>query len=229
MKITDLVIGAKFEMEVFDRLGEMVIPPFPTKLEAILDENKIVVNAPIFKGNIFPVHTGWSVNVYFTHKKDLYYFPAIIVGRGKKDDMPLMEIKVTDNISKIQRRHYFRLNISLPVRYREFDPLLKEDDEQHEYIESTTIDISGGGISIVTDEKLENDNLIECKIILPDNKDIPFIGKIIRSEKLFDVNPEKYRNAIKFIAIENKNKESLIRHIHNEQIKLIRKGFLTND
>ncbi len=229
MKITDLVIGTKFDIEAFNSFGETALPPFPTKLEAIINENRIIVNAPIYKGKIFPVHIGWKVNAYFTHKKNLYFFPAIIVGRSKKDDIPLMEIETTDNITRIQRRHFYRLDISLPVKFREYDPLLKEENEQHKYIETTTIDISGGGISMLTDEKLEFDSYVECKMLLSDNKEIHFVGKVVRSEKLYELNPDKYRTAIKFSSIENKTKESLIKFIHSEQIKLIRKGLLTND
>jgi len=229
MEISDLVIGTKFEIEVFNRDGEKAIPSFSSKLETVLDDNNLVVNAPIFKGIIFPVHIGWKVNVYFTHKKNMYFFPAKIVERSIKDDIPLMQIEVTEKITRIQRRHFFRLNISLPVRYREHNPIQKEDVKQQKYAETTTIDVSGGGISIITDEKFEFDKAVECQLLLPDNKEIPFIGKVVRSEKLYDVNPDKYKTAIKFSAMENKNKESLIKYLHNEQIKLIRKGFLSNE
>ncbi|HHV98985.1 MAG TPA: hypothetical protein GXX36_05735 [Clostridiaceae bacterium] len=230
MKITDLVIGIKFEIEIYNRDGEKAIPPFSSKLETILDENNIVVNAPIFKGEIFPVHIGWRANVYFTHKKSLYFFPAKITGRSKKDEMPLMNLEITDNITRIQRRHFFRLNLSLPVSYREYNPLSKEDDDKEkEFKESTTIDVSGGGISFITDELLEFDMDVEGKLMLPNNKEIAFIGKIVRSENLYEVNPDKYKTALKFSTIENKNKEILIQYLHKEQIKLIRKGLLTND
>lgn len=229
MKITDLDIGTKFEIEAFNNLGETALPPFPTKLEAILSENRVVVNAPMFQGNFFPVHIGWKVKGYFIHKKNLYFFPGIIVGRSKEDEIPFMEIEITGSITRIQRRHFFRLNISLPVKYRGYDPLLKKDDEQHKYIETTTIDISGGGISMLTDEKLEFDSFVECKMDLSDNNEIHFIGKVVRSEKLYELNPDKYITAIKFSTIENKTKEKLIRFIYSEQTKLIRKGLLTND
>jgi len=231
MKVTDLAIGTKFEIEMFNRDGERAIPPFSSKLENILDENTIVVNAPIFKGEIFPVHIGWKVNVYFTQKKNLYFFPAKIVGRSKKEEIPLMDIEITENITRIQRRNFFRLNLSLPVKYREYDPTLtkNKEDEQGEYKESTTIDVSGGGISLTTDEKLETDKVIEGRLTLPNHKEIVFIGKIVRSERFFEINPDKYKTAIKFSSIDNMNKESLIRYLHKEQIKLIRRGFLTNE
>ena len=226
MKITEVKIGTRLELEVFDDFGEKITPNFSSQLEWADDEDTAVVAAPIFEGNIYPVRIGWKMNVYFISKDDLYKLRARILNRGMKENIAHIKIEILGDIEKIQRREFFRFEYTIPASYRVVESLYDEEKDKEPMKPAATRDLSGGGVCIKLEEQVNINKLVECELDLGDKKKVSFIGKVVRSTKRPEDPKYGYEIGILFKKIENRDKEAIIQFIFQEQRKLRRKGLI---
>jgi c-di-GMP-binding flagellar brake protein YcgR len=127
------------------------------------------------------------------------------------------------NIKRIQRREDFRLNVNLPIKYK---VIVNNNGNEigSKYItnESITVDISGGGVCFISSYELDKDDIVEVEILLPECGNLIAKGSIIRSN--YSNSRGHWCNAIKFIDLEQKEKEKIISYIFKRQQILLKKG-----
>lgn len=226
MKISEIVSGTKLELDVYDSNGEKIDIVFVSQFEWSHDENSAVIAAPIHEGVVYPVRIGAPINAYFYKKQDAFKFTAEVVERGVVDNIALLKIWVTSEITKIQRRQFFRFEFTLPMKYREVTSMNPEYNTKIPFIKTVTRDLSGGGISIYTMDKMEMSKVVEIELELWEDKIIKFFGKIVRVTKLEQENKYNYDIGVSFRKIENRDKEAVIKRIFVEQRKLRKKGLI---
>jgi len=226
MKITEVKIGTKLELEVFDDYNEKINPSFPSQLECPVDEKTAVVAAPIFEGVIYPVHKGWFMNVYFIVKDDLYKFRARITGRGTRDNLAFIKIELLSEIAKIQRRQFFRFECTIPVEYRVVESMNDNESEKSAMKTSVTRDISGGGVCIKLEEGITLNKMVEGNLILNEIKKVHFFGWVVRSSKRTEDIKYGFEIGVLFKKIENSDKEAIISFIFEQQRRLRKKGLI---
>lgn len=225
MEIKDLKLGMKLEVAVIDNYGKKQGPYYPVKLQHINDNNTIEVDMPMLCGQIILFKNESLLQVVMTFKDGIYSFNAKVLGKNVRNNISLMVLKQQDKIIKIQRRAHYRMDCSCMVRYRPFDfenPGISEKP----FEVANTIDLSGGGMSLITQEKIKDTNLLECVIILEKDISINIIGEIVKTEKKEDNNFEKWKICIKFKRIAEKDRERIITYIFQEQLRLKRKGLI---
>ena len=130
------------------------------------DNGNINVAMPISKGQLIPLSKGKKFNAFFYTSKGIYQCRCQIVDRTKVDNIYSMEIALLTELQKYQRRQYFRLEKTIPVRYTE----LSDEDymsilETHHfpdhlkdisiYTDANSMDISGGGMRFVGKQRVE--------------------------------------------------------------------------
>jgi c-di-GMP-binding flagellar brake protein YcgR len=225
MKLSDLNLGLKFELEIYNELDEIIKPSFVSQLEMIIDENRALIAAPIHEGVIYPVRVGSIMNVFFIQNKEDYRFRAMVSSRGIKDNIAMLNIEIGSEIQRIQRRQFFRFECTVPIKYRIVD-FLDAEYEKAPFKKTSTRDMSGGGLCFAAEEKIEAGTIIECELSLFENKTISFFGKVLRS--IIRENNKKgiYEIGIEFKKIENKDREALIGYIFLEQRNLRKKGLI---
>ncbi len=104
--------------------------------------------------------------------------------------------------------------------------LNKVDTEEEEQDISQTgecIDISGSGVNMLVTEELNQGSLLELKIEPHINPPIQIIllGKLSRTCQLKDKDNNDFKASITFTAINEDDRESLIRYIFQRQRELI--------
>lgn len=230
MELSDIVIGTKLELEVEGNTADDDRHVFTSQFEWLEEDNKAVIAAPIYEGNIIPLETGTLADIYFLNNRrkliDLYSFRAVIRGRSMMDNLHILLIEKLGEIKKIQRRSYYRLDVLLEVRYRVVSHFDKEYDVGLPYKRTLATDLSGGGISLILEEKLERGSLIECEINNAQTEKISFTGKIARCERIVRDSRYKYLAGVEFTDISDNSRERVIRYIFSEQRKLIKKGMI---
>jgi c-di-GMP-binding flagellar brake protein YcgR len=101
----------------------------------------------------------------------------------------------------IERRQYKRVNVSIPVRYREItsEEIIESGKKQHA---SECVNISRGGMQLVMDSgrEKEDDKLLEAGFVIS-GRNIKLIAHI--SWTCFDSNINKFRTGLEFIAIKS--------------------------
>lgn len=222
MQIKELKIGTKLEVSLTNRAGDNASPYYPVKLQCINDDFSLEVDVPIYNTKVVFFNSGSSVQVTTTLQDGIYSFQANVVGFKKKGQIPVMALKPESEMQKIQRRSYFRLNYICTAKYRPFKLTIFGSNE--ETFKSThTVNLSGGGMCILSDEKIEKTNFLECVIILEKEISIRVIGKVVSVEK-DDINElKKWKLGIQFERILEVEREKIINFIFQEQLKLRRK------
>lgn len=218
----DVPIGTKIELTVIDPIQGKLNIGFVSQIEGHIDENRIRISAPIFEAKIYPIKVNSKIEAYLFFKSNqVYRIAGFVEDRLIVDDIALLDVRVTENLQKIQRRQYFRFDCLVPITFYEKQLSGLEDDKREIY--GVTIDLSGGGLSALTDEPLNRDTEIKGKFILDDNP-IEFSFKFIRCFKNIINNELKYVSSISFIDIGYKDRERIVEFIFNQQRLLLKKG-----
>jgi c-di-GMP-binding flagellar brake protein YcgR len=208
-------LGSKIEVVFINNENKGA---FISQFEDIKNE-KIVISSPTKEGQILAIDIGTKLLVHFIHNCDLYRFRAKVINKFKKDNLYYLEIKKTDVFESVQRREFYRYKTILDIDFRIVNLDIKSK------IKGIVKDISGGGVCLVTSKNLKKNELLNCKLYLKDESKIDFEGKVVRIKKIESTyNKKEY--GIRFFNISYKDRETIIRYIFIEEIKLRKKGLI---
>ncbi len=184
----------------------------------VISSDTLVILSPIKDSKIYPIHVGNIINIiFYINNTGKYYFQGEVIKRESKNKLSFLYIKQIDNMQKMQRRNFFRLNIVLNI-----DIEVIENNNVIKELQCLTKDISGGGIRFISKEKLPSATLINCKIPI-DDEIVEISGKVIRSKKIPD-SIISYDIAINFENIEEDIRSKVIKFIFDKQRKILKKG-----
>ncbi|MDI9499722.1 MAG: PilZ domain-containing protein [Acetivibrionales bacterium] len=228
MELADIGTGTRLELEPEGYTDSDTRPVYVSSFEWVESDGTAAITAPIFEGRIMPLEKGSVYNVYFLKRQgkllSLYSFRAAIRERLVIDNLHLLLIEQLDSIEKIQRRSFFRLDCYLDVKYRVLRSLKDRNNSEIPFRKTITSDMSGGGIRILLDERLEPGTYVECELFGENNQKIRFFGKIVRFERTGDAGRYRYATGVAYVDIDEKEREAVIKYIFREQRKLLRKG-----
>jgi len=246
-----IFIGQKIEIQLIDITKEKGSQPekaYYSRVAEILDEDTIEVTTPIEKTKIILLERGQNYNLFFYSSKVIFQATGIIVDRYKSGSIFLLKIKLLTNLTKFQRREYFRYSCLIPFELKKIT-----FEEKEEYLRSGTlqeykllekplnkpsdksldkpldkpldkgiiIDISGGGIKMVIDNYFELDDLCLCSVPIKVNgigKTINIVGKILTVKKR-EGETNNYEHSIQYEFINKLDREKIIRFIFEEERK----------
>jgi c-di-GMP-binding flagellar brake protein YcgR len=212
----ELPIGTKIEMTVIDPLKGNIDIGFISQIEDFAEENVLKISAPIFRTEIYPISTNSKIEAFLFYKSSIVYkIVGYVINRTVVDNIALLELKVTEDITRIQRREFFRFECNVPIAI-----FL---DEQANIMQGRTLDISGGGLSCITSKGMQIDSNINGRIYLDDNA-LEFSGKVIRSNENIINDSINYISSINFSNLSGKDREKIIAFIFNNQRTLLKRG-----
>jgi c-di-GMP-binding flagellar brake protein YcgR len=188
-----------------------------TIVENILDDKRLILFAPVFKGVNYPLRIHQSFDLIMVYKQehldqyDIFSCQCEIVERMQTDNISTIGILRTGEFKQIQRRDYFRL------------PLIKtmEFTYENRVYQVLSKDLSGNGLKGYTDLKLPIDS--ECILNL-DTED----GKLSINFKVIECSPDpehvnRYELRASFIRVKNTQRSALLKYIFTKQSEVIRK------
>ncbi|WP_170287578.1 flagellar brake protein [Aquibacillus halophilus] len=188
------------------------------------EDNDLFIDYPINvitgRSDIFP--TGTEFNASFVgNDNSVYKFNTEIVGK-KNINIPTLILDYPEkDLVRIQRREYVRVDTAVDISVD--DPTLKIPT-----ITSVTNDISGGGISIVlpTSYPFESGMLLDLCMVFPmESGTFEYVlaeAEVIRVIKRRE--GQKDLLSLKFIAITDKDRQTIIRYCFEKQLKTRKKG-----
>lgn len=203
---------------------------YRTRIYDILSEDVVSIEMPTEKTKLILLPVGEDFDLCFYTARGLYQCYARVRDRYKTSNVYILEMALTTNLRKFQRREYYRFNCVLDMKARN----LSEDEERQitehevEFIdtdmlldEGVIVDISGGGARFISNTKYEVGSLILFNFTLEiDGNRRPYslIGRIITSDR--PAEREGFENRIKFVGINSKDRESIIKYIFEEERKI---------
>ncbi len=223
MELSEIQIGTKLELELFDEEGERLEQTLVSEFEWLEGENLAAIAAPIFEGHIVPLPIYSKLCVYFIKRigslPNLYRFNAIIQSRSVIDNLHILIVEKQGDILKVQRRNYFRLDCFVEVRYRIIDPegndtqdrdkdtdRGRDKNEDKTFINTLANNLSGGGVCLLLEEKLPAGTIIECEMFGDTTRKVRFYGKVVRFEETGkDGKYKKQGSCVRNQVFRNKN------------------------
>ncbi|MEN6460470.1 MAG: PilZ domain-containing protein [Syntrophomonas sp.] len=213
MKANDLRENQLIEIEVDTDSNEQLL--LPSRIEEVVD-NYLHVSVPMYRGTILPLRVGETIKIYINFNDNTYVFYALVVGR-KWNKIPLLIIEKPDQFIKIQRRGFLRLPVAVPIKYR-------PAGENTELYDGVTVDISGGGALLSTQCSIEEGQILEMEIDLPDREPVFCRARVIRLLERRTREGQINKAALQFSEIIEGKRDKIINFIFEKQREWIKKG-----
>lgn len=195
---------------------------YASQIIDMVDDIEMKVSGPMRQNNLIFLHNGELIRVYFTVKnKGRYSFTAKVISRSL-DQLYALDIERISEIDKVQERSYFRLITGLEV----FKTLETVIDGENKILEEVceAKDISGGGLKIHCNEEHEINDVIECTLTIED-EDMTVEGVVKRIDVIDALN-YKYSIGVAFSKVNERNRETIIKYIFEQQRILRNKGLI---
>lgn len=159
-----------------------------------------------------------ELNVVRTHPPEGIFRAETFVLGEVHQRVPMLRLEVPAKWERAQLREFFRVDAVRPVRVRRFT---KEGDLP--WVEGHTRDVSGGGCQLALPEMLDQGELIEIELELPEGI-YRMRGTVQRAQEDRSAQGFSAIAGIKFQDLTEKQREELIRYAFERQIELRRKG-----
>lgn len=245
-----LQIGNKIELSRrgYDSEGNIVNKVYASRLMEFVDELTMDVAVPFEGGRLIPLEVGSKYEARFMSQNGMYLCQAEITGRFKQGTLFFLRMKILTELKKDQRRQFFRLDRIIFANYHiislEEQVLIKrflakdfandwefrQAERRYEQVKGDTykgmiVNISGGGVKLVTDIPLEKDMQLFMDFALYERPDEPLLnmkGRVVHAEQTKN-NNNKYENRIEFIDVSATDRETIVRFVFTEERKMRKK------
>ncbi|MGB9792047.1 MAG: flagellar brake protein [Thermacetogeniaceae bacterium] len=194
---------------------------YPSRVEEILPD-AIVLAAPLKRGVVVPLRVGDTIKVNFYGKTGGYSFTTKVTATSYKK-IPLIAVEKPQEFTKIQRRSYIRVPARIPVRFT-----LLDDQKQPTDLNSSseTIDISGGGVALLSSTPIPCGSYLEMELDVPRKGTIRVLGKVARTEEKKTEYGKTTLLGISFVEIDESDRDKIIQYVFEIQREMRRKGLI---
>jgi c-di-GMP-binding flagellar brake protein YcgR len=187
----------------------------------------LLVDSPLERMGEVPLRIGQKVKGIIQHRDALYQFETELVDFKRTGVLNLLVLEMPEQLDRVQRRQYFRLEIDLSIQYRIRPNISMKETPRFQ--RTRTKNISGGGLQIVGLDPVKKGTLLDLSIELPNrNKDpqtisqpviIKCTGKVV---SIRGDGGQKPALGVEFYRIEERDREKLINIIFEEQTRRMR-------
>lgn len=185
-----------------------------SSIEGVGEDNKLIISAPLYKLNYYPIRTGDVFRLHIKLKTGIVELKSRVLKRVKIRSISTIVFEVISEPLFIQRREFFRLKIlkDLTISYGDGSS-----------IKLMTKEISAGGLSgLVVDF---GELLVGQKVVVTidiGSQKINLLGEVLYCAPFKD-SIRRFEYRIKFIDVSEKTRRLLLNYIFSEQRKLMKK------
>ncbi len=205
-----------------------------SKINDVLSEDRLEILMPLEKTKLIllPVDAEYDMAIY--SKNGLYQCFVRVIDRYKSDNMYLLVVELTSNLRRNQRREYYRFSCALEMCSRSLETEeveSVENDQMYSLVpglplkRSVIVDISGGGLRFISEQKYDEGSLIYCSYHLLVNGTRKLYELV---SKVLEVKPVEnrkgvYEHRVQYVNISEGIREQIIRYIFQEERKNMKK------
>lgn len=201
-----------------------------------ISEHDIKMAMPIERGKIILLPLGVQYEFCVYTKQGLYRCEGEIRKRYKSNNIYMVSVAIKSELTKYQRREFYRLPCLVDVTYQNSDEEIEGLDAERivqnidqcikasRVFKGIIIDISGGGFKFSSDNQLKKDSYVcfSFKLELSNQiKDFKVVGKIISSERIETERGPKYENRVQFKHLNKLDQEAIVRYIFETERKKV--------
>jgi c-di-GMP-binding flagellar brake protein YcgR len=237
--LSDIIeIGDKVEIRILQEVirGYEVSEKahiFKSQLHDIVNEDEIVLAMPMEAAKVILLPMDVRYDITFFTDKGLFNCTGVIKDRYKDGALYEIAMTLTSQLEKYQRRKFFRLECLVDFSYyilRDPEEINMEDPyAAHEYHlrhfpeeerkTGVIVDISGGGIRVITAECIpaETDILLFFQVLMDDNEySFSSFGHVVKSN-LAENSNNRFEGRIEYRKIDKKERERIVKYVFKEE------------
>ena len=225
--------GARIELEAIDRVlhndgSEKKI--YESKVVDVIGDDRLEIFMPIEQTKLVLLPVNGEYHIHFFTARGLFQCDAKVANRYKNGSLYLLEMKLTSQLQKYQRREYYRFPCMLDMEVRELtaDERHGIENEGAFYAEdevrgnkAVILDLSGGGLRFTSSTPFEPKTIVVCNYVLRrenGNRRMCIAGELLSCKRL-ENNPGQYEQRVRFMYISPREREENIRFIFEEERK----------
>lgn len=229
--------GDKIEIRPVQQIEQQTVTGevahvYKSMVQEIHENGDIDISMPMEEGKYVLLHLGIRFDFVFYAQNNLYRAVGQVRERFKTNNIYMLKIELKTQLSKFQRREYYRFPCIMDMKYYHLAQDYSGIDDTEQILEmiqdeepelpekiATILDISGGGARFVSEEKFESNQyvLMELQLVTENmNKEYCIKGRVVSWKKLEAAEP-RYETRIEFVMKDNKVREDIIRYIFEEE------------
>lgn len=233
MNYTDLATGTRLEIIRLDNerpdgrqlAAAGLAPVYVSQLLEPAQDRQLLIAVPISGFRLIPWEPGCRMKVTFIQKtRGIWTFTACLLRQRENNRVAAWEIAAEDDLSRLQRREWYRLPCSLdlscrPTRAESAAATVEKPDICYSAI---TRDISGGGLAIVTEMPVQESAEVEITLNLDNQKPIVAHGRVVRVGETGNPAQQSRLITLQFTDIAARDQNDLIKFVLRRQVNLQR-------
>lgn len=225
-----LTIGNKIELVKLEQVikNEPNKKVYVSKIYDVLPGNKLQIAMPIYEGKIVPLALDDKYTACFYTGKGLLQCNVLITSRYKSGNLFFLEILMLGELSKVQRREFYRYRCTIDAKIRvvsdeEYETGIPDDisvpEDMLPWDDAKLLDISGGGAKLVQKNNLEKNEVVKLKFIVSILDEALYFNLFARilSSTRFNGRTDIYEQRLEFMKITQEDRDKIIRFIFENE------------
>lgn len=227
-----IAAGDKIELQAVDKgrgsVGEISQKIYYSKVHDILSEDSLEIVMPMEQTKLILLPVDSEYDMVFYGASGLYQCFARIIDRYKSNNVYILVVELTSNLRRYQRREYYRFSCALEMCARN---LVEEEVQAIEnkvpytlqpglpLKRSVIVDISGGGLRFMSNQRYEPESLLYCSyhlIVGGERKRYEIIGKVLSVKELQN-KPGTFEHRVQYYNVDVETREAIIKYIFEEE------------
>lgn len=226
--------GCKVELQAIEHFADETEDTakrvYISSVYDILTEDRMEITMPMEKTKLILLPVDGEYDAFFYCDDHVYQCALRIIDRYKSNNVYILVVEMISNMRKYQRREYYRFSCALEMCAR---PLVEEEIKAIEQNEgnyltpglplkrSVIVDISGGGLRFVSEQRYEPGSLIYCTyhlIMKGQNKVCEIVGKILAVKEI-ENKKGTFEHRVQYVNMDVDDREDIIKYIFEEERK----------
>lgn len=215
--------------------AEEEIKVYSTKISSITSDDSMELLMPMEQTKLILLPVDEEYNMVIYTSSGLYQCFVRVDDRYKSGSLYLVSVELVSNLRKYQRREFFRFSCALEMCSRTLEEAEMDAIEQNHPIflqpgkplkRSVIVDISGGGIRFMSNQKYEKGSMlyISYNLIKGDlRKQYEVVGKVLSVHEI-ENRPGTYEHRVQYVNMDEAVREDIIKFIFEEERRTRRKG-----
>lgn len=232
-----LDIGNKVELVKLEHIikNEPNKKVYVSRICDIMPGNKLQIAMPIYEGKIVPLALDDKYSACFYTTKGLQQCNVIVTERYKSGNLFFLEVLMLNELSKVQRREFYRYKCSIDAKIRvisdkEYETGIPDDitvpEDVLDWKLAKLLDISGGGTKLVQKEHLDKNEVVKVRFMVSLVDEVMSFNLFARilSSNIVKGKENIYEQRLEFMKISQDDRDRIIRYIFENERMARAKG-----
>lgn len=222
-----VAIGNKIELVQLNQIikNEQTKNVYVSKICDILPKNILQIAMPIFEGRIVPLSVEEKYSACFYTDTGLMQCNVMVTSRYKKGNLFFVEVLLLGDLTKVQRREFYRYNCLIDGKIR-----IVSDEEYEKEVHDPSegpvqwkpmriLDISGGGAKIIQHDSIKKNEVVKVYFsveILEEKYTFDLFARILESRPLQN-RTDVYEQRLEFMKIQHEERDRIIKFIFESE------------